>query len=293
MSSQSRYGWHPLTADRLLSLVRFLCLPALMAATGIALPYRAGAQTDYYNTDRGRPVQIEDAYVAERYAIELKLAPVRVERERGGVYNWGVEPEIAYGILPRTHIEIGLPVTFRDAGTQRRSGIAGLEVSAMHNLNAETEGVPALGLRADVLLPVGSLAPARTYPSITGMATRTFTSARVHVNATYTAGSTVLASAGSELGDSELSRWLVGGAVDKTFPLRATLVTAEFYGRQSFIQGEAVEYTAGVGVRRQVSPTLALDGGVGRRLNGDTEGWYLTFGSAYAFSVPSFLPGGR
>jgi hypothetical protein len=293
MQSQSRYGWRPLTADRLLSLMRSWCIAALMAASWTPVPWRVQAQTDYYNTDRGRPVQIEDAYVAERYAIELKLAPVRVERERGGVYNWGVEPEIAYGIFPRTHIEVGLPVAFRDAGVLRRSGVAGLEVSAMHNLNAETEGVPALGLRADVLLPVGSLAPARTYPSITGIATRTFTSARVHLNATYTAGSTVAASATSDLGDAELSRWLVGGAVDKTFPLRATLITAEFYGRQSFIQGEPVEYTTGVGVRRQVSPTLALDGGVGRRLNGDTEGWYLTFGSAYAFSVPSFLPGGR
>src|SRR5947199_3663291 len=51
------------------------------------------AQTDYYNTDRGRPLQIEDAYTTERYAFELKLASVRLERVNGGQYNWDVEPE--------------------------------------------------------------------------------------------------------------------------------------------------------------------------------------------------------
>ena len=59
---------------------------ALVSLGGFAT--RADAQTDYYNTDRGRPVQIEDAYPTERYAFELKLAPVRLERARGGLYRW-------------------------------------------------------------------------------------------------------------------------------------------------------------------------------------------------------------
>jgi hypothetical protein len=247
------------------------------------------AQTDYYNTDRGRPVRIEDAYTTERYAMELKLAPVRLERGGGGTYNWGVDPELAYGILPRTQIEIGLPLAYREAGSQRRSGIAGLELSAMHNLNAETEGWPALALRADVLAPVGNLAPSRAYPSVTGIATRTFTWGRVHLNGTLTAGSAIDA-ASPDAATDELSRWLVGGAVDRTFPLRSTLVTAELYGRKPLLDGSAVEYTTGVGARHQLSPTLALDAGIGRRLNGDEAGWYVTFGSAYAFSVASLFP---
>jgi hypothetical protein len=252
------------------------------------------AQTDYYNTDRGRPVQIEDAYVTERYAMELKLAPLRLERERGGAYSWGVDPEIAYGFLPRTQVEFGLPLAYREVGTQRQSGIAGLELSLMHNLNAETEGLPALGIRADVLMPVGNLAPKHAYPSITGIATRTNTWGRVHVNATYTAGSSLdAASRQTDVGPSEVSRWLIGGAIDKTYPLRSTLVTAEFYGRKPMIDGAGVDYNTGVGVRHQISATLALDGGVGRRLNGDAQGWYVTFGSAYAFSVASLFPVGR
>ena len=272
---------------RILALVMF----AIVATIGGSA--RLEAQTDYYNTDRGRPIQIEDAYVAERYGIELKLAPLRLERARGGVYNWGLEPEIAYGILPRTQIEVGLPLTYREVGTERQSGIAGLEFSVMHNLNAETEGWPALGIRADVLAPVGNLAPSRAYPSITGIATRTYTWGRVHMNAKYTAGSSLSAASPSSAGAEELSRWLIGGAVDRTFPLRSTLITAEFYGRKPLITGEDVEYNTGAGVRHQFTPTLALDAGLGRRLNGDAPGWYVTFGSSFAFGVPSLFPTGR
>ncbi len=273
---------------------RHLARSALLAV-GLAaiLSPSLRAQTDYYNTDRGRPIRIEDAYVTERYALELKLAPVRLERERGGAYNWGVDPEIAYGIFPRTQIEIGLPLVYREVGAQHQSGIAGLELSVMHNLNAETEGLPAIGFRADLLAPVGNLAPKRAYPSITGMMTRTSTWGRVHVNATLTGGSGLDASRASDAGAEELSRWLVGAAIDRTFPLRSTLITAEFYGRQPLIVGEPVEFNTGVGLRHQLTPTLALDGGFGRRLNGDAAGWYVTFGSAFAFGLSSLFPGGR
>jgi hypothetical protein len=54
-----------------------------------------------------------------------------------------------------------------------------------------------------------------------------------------------------------------------------------------------VDYNTGVGVRHQLTPTLALDGGFGRRLNGEAQGWYVTFGSAYAFGVASLFPTGR
>jgi len=257
-----------------------------------------GAQTDFYNTDRGRPVQIEDAYVTERHAFELKLAPVRLERANGGFYNWGLEPEIAYGILPRTQIEIGLPLAYVDVGQQRNAGLAGLDFSVMHNLNVETETLPALGIRADVLAPIGSLAADHAFASFTGMATRTTSWIRFHINGQYTAGPATSGSAvgGSRVGGPaalEVSRWLVGGAVDRTYPLSALLITAEFYGSKPIEAGSSVEYTTGAGFRYQRSPTLALDAGIGRRLNGGNPAWFLTFGTAYAFGVRSLFPFGR
>jgi len=270
---------------------------ALLATTG-----RAAAQTDYYNTDRGRPVQIEDAYPTERYAFELKLAPVRLERARGGAYSWEVEPEIAYGILPRTHVEVGVPIAYADAGGERRSGLAGINLSVLHNLNVETRTLPALGIRADLRAPVGNLAPEHTYGSFTGLATRTFPALRVHLNGQYTLGpapssiaspSTAGGAATALDGNAaELSRWLAGIAVDRTLPLRSVLFTGEVYARQPIVSSQDVEYIIGTGVRYQWSTLLAVDAGIGRRLTGENRAWYVTFGTAYVFGMASLMPGG-
>ena len=263
---------------------------------------RAAAQTDYYNTDRGRPVQVEDAYAAERHAFELKLAPARVEWAAGeGNVSWEIEPEIAYGLLPRTHVEIGVPIAFATTVSgARRNGVAGLELSLMHNLNTETRTVPALGLRADVLAPVGPLAPERTYATFTGMLTRTFRPLRIHVNAQVTAGAasrrpaTVPSFTPDETSaDLEgLSRWLAGVAVDKTFPLQSLLLTAELLARQPLVRAEKdTELVAGAGLRLQATPTLALDLGLGRRLDASRGPWYATFGTAYSFGLRALMSG--
>lgn len=262
---------------------------AFVATVSLAASEQVLAQTDYYNTDRGRPVQIEDAYSTERHAFELKVAPIRLERSRGPAYTWTAEPEMAYGILPRTHIEIGVPLVYTDLAGARSRGLAGIDVSAFHSFNVETGTFPALALRADVLAPVGSLAPDKAYTSLTGLMTRTFSWIRIHANGQYTFGSAPTVSTGAA--QSEVSRWLAGVAVDKTYPLKSMLLTAEFYARGPFVGSENPEYNAGTGIRYQWSPTLALDAGVGRRLSGDDPAWYVTFGSAYAFAVKSLIPG--
>lgn len=277
---------------------------AALVAAGLFAAAPLAAQTDYYNTDAGRPVLVEDAYPTERYAFELQLAPLRLERESGGVYSWGIEPEIAYGILPRTHVEVGLPLVYTDAGGENGEfGAAGVDLSLLHNLNVETTTLPAFGVRADVVLPVGRFAPDRVYPSLAGIATRTFSWARFHANAAYTfqygdlqaldpgfvAGGDVVVEPRTEP-HGEISRWLAGVAVDRTFPLKSALLIADLYARQPIVRDEDVEWNAGVGVRYQLSPRLAIDGGIGRRLTGDPA-WFATFGTAYAFAVRSLIPG--
>jgi hypothetical protein len=263
----------------------------------VGLPDGAHAQTDYYNTDAGRPVRIEDAYATERYAFELKLAPVRLERARGGIYNWGIEPEIAYGLLPRTHVELGLPLAVADAGdASSQAGVAGVELSLLHNLNAETRTLPALGLRGDVLLPVGRFAPEHTYASLTALLTRTWRLARLHLNARYTIGPTPVRSAEGtaatalEHGSAETDRWLAGIAVDRTFPLSAMLLIADVYAREPIADDADVAWHTGAGIRYQLSPRLALDAGIGRRLTGDPA-WYVTVGTAYAFGLRALMGG--
>ncbi|HEU0299737.1 MAG TPA: hypothetical protein VFR37_09790 [Longimicrobium sp.] len=256
------------------------------AALALAATAPLGAQTDYYNTDAARPIRVEDAYPTERYAFEFQMAPLRLERERGGVYNWEVAPEIAYGILPRTHLEVGFPLRFVDpGGAGEVQGLAGIEVAVLHNLNVETTTLPAFAVAADVLLPVGGLAPDRAYTSVKGIATRTFGFARFHANAQYTFGSEP--GEGEQAG--EASRWMAGLAVDKAFPLRALLATADVFAEQPLEEGEELAWTAEAGLRHQLSPRFNVDLGVGRRFTGGDEGWFFTFGTARAFGLRGLI----
>ena len=264
------------------------------------------AQTDYYNTDTGRPVWIEDAYPVERYAFELQLAPLRVERASGGVYSWEVAPEIAYGILPRTQLEIGFPIAFVDAGGEgKTTGLAGIEIAALHNLNVETRTLPALAVAADVLLPVGGLGPDQPYGSLKGIATRTLSWARFHVNGQYTFGAgtdespdplpamaaddVVVAPRQPET-ETEASRWMAGIAVDRTLPLRSLLVTADVFAEQPLADEKDLTWTAEAGLRYQTSPQFNVDLGLGRRFAGGGQGWFFTFGAARAFAFRSLMP---
>ena len=240
------------------------------------------AQTDYYNTGAGRPMRIEDALPVEFRAIELNFAPVRWERGPNATYRWSVEPEVAVGILPRTHLQVGVPLTMIDRPSTSTRGIGGVEVAMMHTFNAETS-VPALAVSADALLPIGSLGPDSPYGTVKGIMTRTTRILRIHANAQYTVGPTPTADIGDEV-DVEASRWLAGVAVDKTLPLRSMLFSLEGFAEQP-LSSAPVEWNAGVGTRIQLSPRWAFDAGVGRRLTGDDRAWYVTFGSAYAVGI--------
>ncbi len=80
----------------------------------VAAPDAAHAQTDYFNTDGGRPLRVQDALSVEWRAIELQFAPLRFERHRNNRWRVEVEPELAFGILPRTHLSIGFPLASAD-----------------------------------------------------------------------------------------------------------------------------------------------------------------------------------
>src|SRR5688500_20382202 len=105
MHDKARRTIHVETTMTLMSRWISATLPIASAALLLGVvATSATAQTDYYNTDAGRPMQIEDAHPVERRAFEIQAAPLRLERSSGGTYHWGIEPELAYGILPRTNI---------------------------------------------------------------------------------------------------------------------------------------------------------------------------------------------
>jgi hypothetical protein len=270
-----------------------------LLAAGHVVPSVVSAQTDYFNTDAGRPIRIEDAYAIERRAIELQVAPLRLERPRSGSYRWGFEPEVALGLLPRTQVEIGFPLVHSEAPASggagravRTTGLAGLELSALYNLNAETR-LPALAVVGDVVLPVGGFGPARAVPSLKGVATKTFAWARFHVNAQYTFGDAdaIAPSAGGALPaapvNAEFTRWLAGVAIDRTLPLKSLLLTAEVVTSTPLDDADLRQWDGAGGVRYQLSPRIAFDAGGGYRFRGDDAGWFMTTGAAVAIGFPN------
>ena len=145
-------------------------------------------------------------------------------------------------------------------------------------------------------MPVGKYASDRPHPYVTGVLTRTIRGTRFHGNVQYTLGAEpdrgypIGGSAG--FGSGSLSRWLTGIAADRAFAYRSLLVSAEVLAAGSMVDDAAVEWSAATGLRYQLTPTLILDGGVGRRLTGPAQAWYLTVGVARV-STLRFLFRGR
>jgi hypothetical protein len=267
----------------------------LLGVALLTLPATAQAQTDYFNTDRGRPLHVQDAIVLERYAFELQAAPLRWSRASGARVVWSVEPELAYGILPRTQIEVGAPLYVTEGfegGT--RAGFGAAHVSLLHALNTESLGFPALAVNAVVAVPAGNSGPRRLYTTLGVLATRTTPLGRVHLNVDATQGDEIadddsrwVTSRGAGL--EEVSRWTAGVAVDRAMPLRSMLVGAELTARQPIRGGSTLEWQAATGVRWQLDPRWALDAGLARTLGDDHE-WSLTFGAARSFGLINLIP---
>ncbi len=293
----------------------------------LLMPRGAAAQTDFLNTDGGRPLRVQDALSVEWRALEFQFAPVRIERHRANRWQASLEPEFAFGVLPRTHVSVGLPIASQprtvqappvvqgafaraayttvpvvprasafDPGDEPGSGtvsagqvngLAGVHLSVFHQLNVETR-IPALAVRGEVLLPAGPFAADRAYPSLTGIITRTLPAlgaVRMHGNATMTFGAAPDAAAPAGPVAEEVPRWLAGVSMDRAFPLQSTLVAVEAVARQGMLDGDAVVWSAGAGVRHQFSPRLVLDMGVSRLLNGPDTHWSFTVGSAVALGL--------
>ena len=161
--------------------------------------------------------------------MEVHLAPFRLERGSGGTYHWGIEPGIEIGVLPRTHLELGLPFALADGPSGAVAALAGVAIGVFHQLNTESVSLPALALRLDALLPAGGFGPSRTYTSVGALATRSFEGGlRAHVNGTWTLGDATAGPGGALVGPGvrDIARWSAGLAVDRTLVLESLLVGA-------------------------------------------------------------------
>jgi hypothetical protein len=244
----------------------------------------ASAQIDYRNLDDERPTTTEDAYPIERYAFEL-VAPYRFESEADGTQLHIVAPEVAYGLLSNAEVGVEAPVAAVDFGPDTEWGLSGLQIFGLYNFNTESPSLPALSLRGDVSLPVGSLAGEGTWLTLKGIATRTWGRTRFHLNVARGFGSE------NELAAAEpASRWAYSLAVDRTLFRQSLLVIGEIAASQA-VRDAPTEVNGSFGVRYQWAPTLVLDAGVMRRLREDLgPDFGLTLGLSHAFALRRLMP---
>jgi hypothetical protein len=263
-----------------LALIRYSVSVLILAALAGITP--ALAQTDYRNLDGERPTFVADAYPIERWAFELSM-PWRYERGAGGGSSHVFGTELSYGLFRNGQVGIELPIAAVDQGPETTWGLAGLRAFGLYNLTTESGAWWAISLRADLAMPVGANAGDATRGGLQFLATRSFGPQRIHLNLSAAAGAD-----GGAMVES-LPRWSAGAAVDRTFIRESLLLIGEVYALR---QGDAdpTQAIASVGARWQLTPTLVVDGGVGRRLSNSGPDVTVTLGISHAFALSALLP---
>ena len=158
----------------------------------------AFAQSEYRNIESGRPVRISDAMPTERHSLDLDLTTARVDRLSFGRYRLQVEPRISYGIFPRADISLRTLAFYREPSAIPRGTVAGFGIGGEYLVKLESLSSPALALSGEVWVPTGPNSSRPSY-SLKGLLTRSFTSGRIHLNASYGTFAIRIPGAGSTL----------------------------------------------------------------------------------------------
>lgn len=248
----------------------------LLLLSLVTVPGLVSAQHDYRNLDHGRPIATEDAFPVERGAFEV-MFPWSHERE-GGENGLMFEPEFMLGLISNGMVGMGAPILLGDGG-----GLAGLRPFAFYTLfDAVGRSGPALAIRLDGTVPVGTLGGDEVSVSGTAIATASFGATRFHFNTSQLLGGT----GGPPLEDTPPSRsWSVG--LDYTFWRQSMVVMADVQ-RQKFECyqcDERAHWIAGLGVRMQATPTTVFDIGMQRRLSALGPDLVVTAGLTRSFSL--------
>jgi hypothetical protein len=261
--------------------VKFLI--TLLGSALVAAP--AAAQTDYRNLEAGRPTAVEDAYPVERYGFELSGGYRHAELPAGARHL--IETELVYGFARGAHAAVRLPVAISSGPGNGPGGLAGVGLSVLVNLSTERTSLPGLAVRVDGSLPAGAAGGRGAGLFLTGLATRSFGARRLHFNAL------VALETPDSPGEAEtVPRWWLGLALDQTVIRRSLLLVAQGSVSSERI-GMPPGYSIGGGIRRQLTPTLVVDLGLGWDFRRRTRsGTTLTLGLSHSFAVASLMPGG-
>ncbi len=230
------------------------------------LPFAGSAWAlDHDNLDPNRPIQMEDAYAVAQGEIGLESG-VRVNDRREGKTRVTYQPQIIYGAFANTQIEIQGDV-YTDPHTLVGANKSGdLHLGVLYNFNQETLDLPAFAMRIGAELPTG-LNSKGVDTQVTGILTRSYGRARVHLNAGYTF-------VGTPQGQERSGAYRAVAAV--SYPLgypdrfQDTLIV-DVYTKQSDLVGQRNNTGIEIGLRHQLTSRIVLDGGIGTEFYGPAD----------------------
>lgn len=235
------------------------------------------AQVDFRNSDRGRPILIEDAYPVEFLGFELQ-GGLRYERDRGDG-QLDVTPELRFGAYK--NLQIGIETDYISMqDNNRRSGLSDTLIHAFYNFNQEGLSLPAIAIRFDGGIPTGGLGSDHLHFTPTAIATKGIGDLRSHINISYTLGPTSSPGRGGEI-----SRYFYGLGLDYTWPLKFLMVMGDIVVQKPIDDRER-ELLLEFGARMQIHPKWVLDIGIGTEaLKEEGADFFLTTGLTYIFGV--------
>jgi hypothetical protein len=222
-----------------------------LAVGASALAYAS----DHNNIEAGRPLRFDDAYsIAFRErAFEFGLS---LDSFRRQAPSYGLKSEFKYGFSKNQDIAIAFEPTW--SGSSRKFDPGNLELSYFHGLAREIENAPAIAYRVDLGLPTGKGARGIDM-HFRGIATKSLGQYdKLHLNVDL--GWMTHPSPGERRNTFGA---VLGYSAPLGYPRRfdQTLV-GELSVKQSTTDGEGYIGSAGIGLRRQMSPQSVLDIGL-------------------------------
>lgn len=215
---------------------------------------------DHDNIDGGRPLSFDDAesIAFRERAFEFGLTP-RSPFRRGGL-GLGLSAEYLYGYRVNTHFSLDFDpsVGARSGTNDRRFNAGNIGVGVFHNVNRETLSRPAYAVRADAYLPTGRGARGMGF-RVRGVMSRTFNQfSRFHINADANFQTSV-----GEGDRAVIPAVTLGFTRPLGYPtsFNRTMV-AEVGTRASQEKGKGAVFSAGVGMRQQVTVRSVFDVGI-------------------------------
>lgn len=250
----------------------------LLAPGTLVAPAALLAQTDFYNLDHGRPLRVEDAYTTKRWAFELQASPISLAQDESGAIRYTPSIELKHGLLSGLEVSVGVAMESVQDGAHSSTGLHEATASALLNLWVEGPRLPAAAVRLTGRMPGESEESASL--EVGGILTRSLVGpVRVHLN-----GAAIV-------GEDREEDWWAGIALDYVLPFQHTILLAETWTASDGSDEQRVHSAAGF--RLQLTPTLAMDGGLGRDWSGHgRRDWITTLGLTYEFGVRALMPGG-